>query len=356
MARNKRLKTVICLLAVATTALLAAAAPGLPARVSHLSHALPPGVKSAPRQLITVWFTGSLPGAGSWLKARAADYSRRREGVSVWLRTVTRQDLDALDAAPPDVVVFTAETPLDPGLLQPCALPEGLGPRRAARGQYDGQQLALPLCLSGYVLAEPVPAPAAAQPSRSLFGLRPTPDPGVTPAPLLPDPWPQRLAADDRFGVLALSAMDAPSGASLLPAEALQGRFLAGETAALLSLRQARAAAARGMGLRAAGAAPATDLVLYGALTARAGAGAADFLADLLTAESQSALASEGLLPARDGLRLYGEDQPLARALEGALAQGWLAPAFTWARDMHDRILTAQALYEAGQSAKGLLE
>ena len=63
------------------------------------------------------------------------------------------------------------------------------------------------------------------------------------------------------------------------------------------------------------------------------------------------ALAGHALIAALPGLRLYGADRPLLQALELALADGWLAPAFTWPRDRREMILTAQALYAAGVGA-----
>ena len=326
---KKRLWT--CLLALAVSAALAGLYPALRGYVTGEESALPPGAAHVRRQLVTVWLAGDLPGAGEWLRRRAAAYGRVQPGVSVWVRAVGSADLSALAAGgegAPDLIAFTPEA---------AVLPESVTEWAA-------------LCLSGYVLAVRTAEAAATPPPRSLFGVTPSPDPARTPSPAGEPVWPGQMLADDGFGALALSAMGAPTGAELDSASNVLRRFLAGETeGAVLTAAQARAAGAQGVGCRVAAASPATDLVLYGGLTPGAGEAASGFWRYLQGEESRRALAEGGLLPPGGGPRLYGEGEPALSALEGALAEGVLAPPFRWAAERRDALATAQALYRSGQ-------
>lgn len=351
MKGKQKLRAFVCVCALGITGLLASLAP----RLLHFSLSgisnMPPGARVAQRQLVTVWICGDLPGASAWVQKQAAAYGKRMPGVSVWLRTVTAGELDSLADTLPDVLLFTADAPADPDLLQELEENSALSPERAARGRWAGAQRAVPLCLSGYAAVERTPQRVTEAP-RSLFGVPPTAEPQPRSAPE-PVRWPERLLADDHFGALALAALDAPFGASL--SARADAEFLSDENAAaLLSIRQAQTAA-QTVGLRVITAAPATDLVLYGGVTGRSGEAAAGFLDFLLSESAQQALAACSLIPARQGLRLYGGDHPLLSALENALAEGWLAPAFSWAETGKEILLTAQALYAAGQRATALL-
>ena len=326
MKKRKKGKLAVFAAAMAATALLTMAFPGLKNHILYGGEAMPPGVKKPERQLTTVWLYGELPGAAAWLRQQAAAYGRRHPGVSVWLRTVSAQDVEQMASAPPDVLVFNAG-------------------REVPAGQ------AIPLCMSGYALLAPARESVTAAP-RSLFGVPPTPDPAATPSPALT--WPGSFAADDDFGALALGAMNAPEGGVFCPAADAFRRFQAGE-AALLTVAQAQAAAAKELSYRVVAAAPATDLVLYGMLCGEKNRGAA-FLSDLAAEEAQRALAERGLIPAMEGLRLYGADRPMLQALETALDGGWRAPAFLWPQERRELVLTAQALYRAGEKMEGLLK
>lgn len=326
--KNRRVGRILA--ACAATALLALAGPSLRAYIVSPPAALPPGVRQTQRQLITVWIIDPLPGAAAWAQKRAGAYAAATPGISVWVRAVTAQDAAALADTPPDLAVFSARTPLDA---------DAFGP-------------ACPLCLSGYALLAPDTSPVTPAP-RSLFGLSPTPDPAVTPAPAAVD-WPESFVADDRFGALALAALNAPAGGVFDTPENAQRRFQAGECA-LLSAAQAQRAQAQDAGYQVIAAAPATDLVMYGALSVQAGPAASGLLDALASEASQRALAGYSLLPARP-MTLYGPDQPLLQALEQALRGGRLAPAYTWPQDEQSLVYTAQALYQAGESGRALLE
>lgn len=322
MKRGSVRRAVILAAALGMTALLTAAFPLLKAHVAGGSPSTPPGVRPAQRQLITVWIAGDLPGAASWLRAQAAAYEKSHPGASVWLRRVSAADIAQLEDAPPDLLIFS------PDMTTPAG---------------D----AVPLCLSGYVLALPGSEAATAAP-RSLFGVSPTPDPAVTPQPLTA-PWPERFAVDDGFGLLALASLGMHPGAEIVAHEALSARLQAGE-AALLPASQAR-----GGGVRVLAAASATDLALYGMVCGKSGTGA-DFLRHLTDREAQRALAEQGLFPVLPDLHLYGADQPALLALEQALRSPRLAPPFTWPEHKQALILTAQALYQAGENPASLLD
>ena len=313
-------------LAICATAALALAFPALRRYGTEARRDLPPGARAARRQLITVWVAGDLPGASSWLRGQAAAYSAAHPGVSVWLRTVSAQELSHIADAPPDLLAFTADT-------------------QAPAGE------AVALCASGYALLS-LDQTAVTPAPRSLFGVSPTPDPAATPP--ADAVWPAHFVMDDGFGALAAAALGAQTGGEAVSSGAALSRFLAGEPA-LLTLGQARAARAKGAAFRVLAAAPATDLTLYGMVCGESEA-AADLLAYLDSAPARQALAAQGLIPVRPGPRLYGADQPAAQAIEAALADGWLAPAYVWAEQREAVCRAAQAMYRAGRDPAGLLE
>ena len=301
-------KALCCLAALLATALLIHYFPHLPVS--------PPAAQKSARRLITLWVDADLPGAASWVKKQAAAYEKRQKNARLWLRVMTEQEMAAAADAPPEAVIWSAGV----------RVPEVLGARDA-----------LPLCLSGYVLAQPRPEAAVTPAPRSLFGVSPTPDPARTPAPMLA-PWPERFCADDDFGALALRAMNAPAGAQWVPRAQLPARFQAGD-AALLSIAQLRAQSAA---YDVVAASSATDLVLYGAARSDA---ARDFLDFLRAQPAQTALSAQGLLPVLPGLRLYGPDQPALYALQFALDGGWLAPP-DWCDRRLAETWVGQRIYE----------
>lgn len=306
--REKR--ALLCAAALAVTVLLILKFPDLP--VSRQEDG------AAQRRLITVWLAKGLPGTSAWAREQAAVFDRNRKAAGVWLRTVTEGEMAALADAPPDVILWAAGT----------RLPEALSLEEAR-----------PLCLSGYVLAQPLAEAPITPAPRSLFGVSPTPDPAQTPAPAVLA-WPETFWADEGFGALALRSLGNPEGARFAPADQLPGHMRKG-AAALISLAQARRLE---IGYQVVAAAPATDLVLYAALTPGASPEARQFVEHLLSPAAQTALANQGLLPALSGLRLYGPEAPAACALQFALAEGWLAPP-DWAEEQTLQTWTAQALY-----------
>ena len=301
-------KALCCLAALAVTALLIQYFPHLPVS--------PPVADAPERRLITLWASSEMPGTMSWLKKQAAAYGKQQKNAAVWLRVMTEQEMTGAAEAPPDAVIWSAGVEVPPAL-----------------GTLD----AAPLCLSGYVLAQPRPEAAVTPAPRSLFGVSPTPDPARTPAPVLV-PWPEGFCADEDFGALALRSMNAPAGARLIPRAQLPARFQAGE-AALLSVAQLQAQSAA---YDVVAAASATDLVLYGAALSDA---ARDFLEFLRSQSAQTALSNHGLLPVLPGLRLYGPDHPALSALQFALDGGWLAPP-DWSRRKAAETWVGQKVYE----------
>ena len=301
-------KALLCLAALAVTVLAIHLFPHLPVS--------PPAPDAPERRLITLWAASQLPGGVNWLKKQAAAYGRQQKNAALWLRIMTEQEMAAAAETPPDAVIWSAGV----------RVPEALGAADA-----------VPLCLSGYVLAQPRPEAAATPAPRSLFGVSPTPDPAQTPVPALV-PWPETFWADDGFGALALRAMNAPAGAQLIPRAQLPARFQAGE-AALLSVSQLQTQPAA---YDVVAAAPATDLVLYGAAISQT---ARDFLDFLRSQPAQTALSAHGLLPVLPGLRLYGPDFPALSALQYALDGGWLAPP-DWSEKMAAETWVGQWMYE----------
>ncbi|MBQ7455600.1 MAG: hypothetical protein IJS53_04085 [Clostridia bacterium] len=330
----RKRRAAVCLAALLLTVLLAGAAGPLARFIRRGEEALsPPGTGTAKRTLVTVWIAGDVPGAAAWLRAQAAAYSRKNAGVSVWLRSASEADLALLAEQPeaaPDVLAFAASVPVDTETLRACA----------------------PLCMSGYALLARTEEAAGTPAPKSLFGVTATPDPRHTPAPTPAADWPESILADDGFGAIALAALGAPSGGELDTADAVLRRFVSGEArAAVLTVQQAQSALAQGAGWQVIAASPATDLVLYGALTAKASGAAEGFLSYLQGEDARRALSERSLLPARAGMRLYGGDRPLLQALEAALSDGWLAPAGRWAEARNDVLSAARALHRAGQRA-----
>ena len=315
----------------------------------------PPAAPQAQRQLLTVWLrAGDIP-AASWLRERAAAFQKTHQGISIWLRIVSPEDLALLETTAPDLVFFAAGESISPAFLSPLTPVPYLG-KHAKSGIYETTLLAAPVCLSGYALVMQTQEAAQTPAPTSIFGVTLAPDVSASVATPLPgNLWPHDITADNALGAGLLSLINAPSGAQLLEKNAVQNAFLQDKTqAALLTLQQARAVQAQGKGLQLLSSPPATDLVLFGSITHSASPAAQNFLSYLLSEESQRALHKYNLFPTRQGIHLYGSNTPIAQAIEHVLQAGWLPNAFSWPTLQESTILTAQALYTEGNTAAAL--
>ena len=114
-----------------------------------------------------------------------------------------------------------------------------------------------------------------------------------------------------------------------------------------MTLTQARQCLAAGHGLQLLAAADVTDRVVFGAIPQSAQPAAEGLLDFLLSASAQQALAARGLLPPREGITLYGADQPILLAAQQALREGKLLNAFTSSPALKDEQTIAQTLCDA---------
>ena len=352
MKRLKPGKALGCLLCILLTCALILAYPALSARLSAAAPSAPPGVNAAPRRLLTVWLAGDCLNAAPWVRAQAAAYAKTHKGVRVWIRTAAREDLQALcenmDGAP-DLILFAPGLDIPADCLRALSA-DGLCAAYRAAGQAQGRQLAVPLCLDGYALVCPAREAAVTPSPTSLFGAAPTPDAHALPqATALPrESWPERLIADDAFGAVAMDRLGVSGSIAWLPAAQVPAALLSGQAeGALLTLTQARQCLTAGQGLQLLAAADITDRVVFGAIPQSAQPAAEGLLDFLLSASAQQALAARGLLPAREGITLYGADQPILLAAQQALREGKLLNAFTSSPALKDEQTIAQTLCDA---------
>ena len=270
----------------------------------------------------------------------------------MWIRTAAREDLQALcenmDGAP-DLILFAPGLDIPADCLRALSA-DGLCAAYRTAGQAEGQQLAVPLCLDGYALVCPAREAVATPAPTSLFGAAPTPDAHALPqATALPrESWPERLIADDAFGAVAMDRLGVSGSIAWLPAAQVPAALLSGQAeGALLTLTQARQCLTAGQGLQLLAAADITDRVVFGAIPQSAQPAAEGLLDFLLSASAQQALAARGLLPAREGITLYGADQPILLAAQQALREGKLVNAFTSSPALKDEQTIAQTLCDA---------
>ena len=354
MKRYKPGKTLGCLMCILLTCALILSYPALSARLSAAPSA-PPGVNAPPRRLLTVWLAGDCLNAAPWVRAQAAAYAKAHKGVRVWIRSASQEELQALcegmDGAP-DLILFPPGLDIPADCLRPVSA-DGLCAAYRAAGQAEGRQLAVPLCLDGYALVCPGQEAAATPAPTSLFGAAPTPDAHTLPqATALPrESWPDRLIADDAFGAMALERLGVSGAVAWLPAAQVPAALLSGQAGgALLTLTQARQCLASGQGLQLLAAADITDRVVFGALPKGAQPAAEELLDWLLSHSAQQALGARGLLPAREGITLYGADQPILLAVQQALREGTLINAFTASHALRDEQTIAQTICSIRQT------
>lgn len=352
MKRLKPGKALGCLLCILLTCALILAYSAFSARLSAAAPSAPPGVNAARRQLLTVWLAGDCFNAAPWVRAQAAAYAKNHKGVRVWIRTAAREDLQALcenmDGAP-DLILFAPGLDIPADCLHALSA-DGLCAAYRAAGQAQGRQLAVPLCLDAYALVCPAREAAVTPAPTSLFGAAPTPDAHALPqATALPrESWPKRLIADDAFGAVAMDRLGVSGSIAWLPAAQVPAALLSGQAeGALLTLTQARQCLTAGQGLQLLAAADITDRVVFGAIPQSAQPAAEGLLDFLLSASAQQALTARGLLPAREGITLYGADQPILLAAQQALREGKLLNAFTSSPALKDEQTIAQTLCDA---------
>lgn len=283
----------------------------------------------AQRQLVTVWIYGDVLGASPWVKGCAAAYQKLHDGVNIWVRTVSKADMALLEEdyahAAPDLLLFMAGEEVSPAWLE---------------GEIA------PLCMAGYALVQRSETSVTPAPT-SLFGVTPVPQKAAAITPVPREIWPQNIAADEGLGAWFLQKIGAPKGAQLLPCEQVQADFLQGKVqAALLSTLQIRKLSAQGQGMDLLCAVPGSDLVLFGAVMREAEAPAGDFLAYLLSHESQQKLSESGLF-SPCGAVLYGAATPILQAVEAALGDGWLPDPLIWPQEKMEKVHLGQLLYAA---------
>lgn len=348
--KHKPCRYVVCLLCMLLSAAMALFYPALKERFS-LSPTAPPGVRAGQRQLLTVWLCGDSLTAAPWLRNQAAAYTKANRGTHIWIRSVSTADVQSLSrdaAGAPDLFLFSSGT-IPAQYLR--ALPDlPVCPSYLRAGLYESKQLAVPLCLDGYVLASPAAGSAATAAPTSLFGVTPTPQMQRLPQPtaLLQEGWPASILADNAYGALVLEHLDVRADITWLPASQIPAAFKSGKTAAaLLTGVQAEKCLDDGFGLDILAAGNISDRVVFAAISSTAPDSAADFLSFLLSQSAQQALSKHALLPVRDGLTLYGQERPALFALQNALRQGTLNGAFSSQAEMQTACALSQALLNA---------
>lgn len=338
-----------CVLALALSVAAALAIGPVKAHYLQEERRTPPGVTVEKRTLVNVWMAGDMLGGADWVRAQAAQYAREHAGVNVWVRVVSKEDLALMaeeEQAAPDVILFAPgagvlpETLADIKEIPVCA-------SFARAGQWGAVQKAVPVYMAGYVLVMRTQTPAETPAPRSLFG--------VTQAPaderetrILPQEWPQYVAADTGFGALALGLVHVPERVTWADDVTTQDA-----PGLMLTTRQC---AQLGAGFAVLAGARATDQAVYGAVARGASAAGEGFLGYLLGEEAQRALRTRGLLSCRAGVQLYVAGEEGLYGAQEALKEGWLPPAFGWEREKDAYIHSAQALVEAKSGTQALIK
>lgn len=325
-----------------------------------------PLVNQTSRQLLRIWSVSSLGGSDNWLKKQLRQFEKQHPGVMTYLRQVTPDALTAPDAVLPDLILYTPSTLTNPAeLFAALSVPEHLSSALLQCGCWQGQQLALPLCWGGYVLAVDSrfdAAPAATPAPTSLLGQSyATPAPDASPQPY---PYDAILAADTPLLTAPGSAMlilfdmldpslRPPLTDSALTQSEVYARFRSRQCASALltsgQLTAFQALTAAGKGFACSAIVPEriiTDQVLLASIVQGAEDSAApELLAFLISRSAQQALTSQELHTVRTDLKLYASGVPAQ--LESAARQSLTAlNAFVSSED----IAAASYLVSCGQS------
>lgn len=201
---TRRLSLIGALLAtVAMLAVLPLMWPRLqPADTNRMDARLRP----ARMRTLTVWLLSPDMEDKKLLSESCTAFERANEGVRVFLRAVTAQELTAANAVLPDAVLFaTGDVPMPETVFVPLGQLHALTAGALPSGQSAGQSYAAPLWLSPNVLCVPsawLSAPPRLTPAPTSFFELATPAPAaLPPAVLSPDalPWRQLLARARSF-------------------------------------------------------------------------------------------------------------------------------------------------------------
>ena len=290
-----------------------------------------PGIPDSSRELLRIWTVSSIGGGQAWLKAALKQYEQTHPGIMTYLRSVPASELTCEDAVLPDLVLYMPGDLTDPSMFSQLSGVLSAEEALLRCGRWRGQQVGLPLCWGGYVLAidESLEPGIATTPAPTTLLGRPaaTVDPGATPTPGYP--LEAASAADE--------ALQAPAGAALfalglilpevptLPASfgtlhstEVYQRYLSHRCAsAVLTTGQLVALE----GLVSSGKAAAfrtlvadtviTDQVWLASIVQGASPQAAELLGELTDHDAQKLLAAQGLHPVQFSLRLYPSGVPL---------------------------------------------
>lgn len=325
-----------------------------------------PLVKQTSRQLLRIWSVSGLGGSDSWLKKQLRQFEKQNPGIMTYLRQVTPDAITAPDAVLPDLILYTPGTLSNPAeLFASLALTEQVTSSLLQCGCWQEQQLALPLCWGGYVLAIDSrfdAAPTTTPAPTSLLGQScETPAPDASPQPY---PYDAILAADTPLLTASGSAtlilcdmldpsLRPPLTDSTLTQSEVYTRFRSRQCASALltsgQLTAFQALTAAGKGFAHRVIVPdniITDQVLLASIVRGAESSAApELLAFLISRSAQQALTSQELHTVRTDLKLYTSSVPAQ--LESAARQSLTAlNAFVSSED----IAAVSYLVSCGQS------
>lgn len=105
-------------------------------------------LRPARLRTITVWKLPEDLGDGKLLRAACSAFEKKNDGVRVFLRSASAEELYAPDAIVPDVILFGTGEIVSPEKLLPLS-------QTAPSGMHAGQALAVPLWLNPNVLSLP---------------------------------------------------------------------------------------------------------------------------------------------------------------------------------------------------------
>lgn len=314
-----RSRLLTCLLALVLTVLSSL-------MLIHHTPALPSALETPkPRELLRIWLLDAPGGATVWLKKQLQAFEKQRPGVMTYLRSVSATELTRPDTVLPDLVLYMPGTVTEPeDLFAPLSGAAHIREPLLRSGRWKGEQYALPLCYSGYVLCidSAYELQVAATPAPTALLGRNAASPTASAAP---EPYPLQavLQSDTPLlasgaGLFTLACLLEPEArpslaGSTITQDDLYTRFRSRKAAsALLTTGQYTAlssltASGKGFSFRAmVPGEVVTDQVLAGSvLRASHASGAADLLAFLTGEEAQKALTSQNLHTVRTGMRLY---------------------------------------------------
>lgn len=357
--KRSRILCLSALLLTAAVLLLARPPTGQPQAL--------PGAPAPQRRLIRIWSLSSIGGGQAWLKTVLHRYEQAHPGVMIYLRQAAPEELTAPDAILPDLVLYMPGDVTDPAPFAPLQPSQPMDQTLLGCGVFRGQQLGLPLCWGGYVLAvdttlqpgtavTPAPTTLLGKPAPTDASAAASPTPGF-PQEAAQQYGPGAVVCAPGVPLLALLSLLPEAGSLLaepLPSQQqVYARCLAGQSpCAMLTTGQATALDGR----IATGQMPVcrylmpasviTDQIWLASLTRHADDAAVPLLSWLISPDAQRCLGSQGLQPACAALRLYagGWQGQIASAGRTMTAVNAYRPAET----------TAQLAWQALQSGISL--